>query len=205
MIVSVLVIMILLYALQISFTRLLAGRQHAPLHLIAEGAHPGSKMWQAVMSFPRNLKFWASALTIVFSPLGLTLIPSLPTLHLPPLITCGDPDLSTSLITCGGPVLSTTLYFANVALLTILITLEMGLFISIHRYIRPYWKELLVAALSLDVVTMYFYTVHIRPPSPIWPDNDIFLNVLMVLTFLSALISSLFVIISVRVVGLQDP
>lgn len=175
----VLTLMLIFYAGQAIIAALLAMSQELE----------DQSLWHYVMTFPRFIKTWASALTILLLPLGLSLVPELPKIHL------FNDELA----------FAKALYTANVSMLAILITIEVGLFVSIHKYNLPYWRELLPTALSLDIVTMYIFTVFIQAPSQEWTTGDVAVSTaFMLYTLVLAFVSSFLVILFVRAVGLQD-
>lgn len=145
----------------------------------------GASVWNVFGS----MRFWPAVIATLILPLALSWIPSIPQIHNGYV---------------GPKILEVILYTGSVSLLAILITIEISLLFN-NRFSDEYleWRHLLVAALSLDIISIFIFTVFIGDPLD-WEHFEasaLSSSLFMGLTFFGALISSFMVIMVIRVVG----
>jgi hypothetical protein len=183
--VAILTAMLVFYAIQMSTAVYFA-------HIQDFG---GVSLLQVLLSPSEVMRNVPVIIATLALPLALSWIPRLPVLHIVPGAT-------------GPFVFETIMYTGCVSLLAILITIEISLLLNITRFRRQVWRQILVAALALDIMTMFIYWVVIRfPDERTWsiPAGSPTMSLFMVLTFVFALLSSFLIILCVRFVGEQTP
>jgi hypothetical protein len=121
----------------------------------------GFSPWDRFSEGDAKYRIWVVLLIVIFVPTGLLWIPALPAIHI----------LSPEILTAS--ILEIIFYSGNIALLSVLITLEFVQVLSTQQRIIREWQVLLLGGLALDIMIFFAYSLFMGAPSTWLPHSQL--------------------------------